>query len=106
MHILVTGATGGIGQGICEVLASQAKQELKLTVASTQNGERLSHLLQALRDMGVQAQGVEGSARVMAAYGTGSVAEAAAFCPTKPVLAAHPDAPSMLDAVLAQLHAP
>lgn len=60
MHILVTGATGGIGRGICEVLAAQAKQELKLTVASTQNGERLSNLLQALRDMGVQAQGVVG----------------------------------------------
>jgi hypothetical protein len=35
-----------------------------------------------------------------------AVAEAAAFCPTKPVLSAHPDAHSVLDAVLAQLHAP
>ena len=60
MHILVTGATGGIGRGICEVLASQGAQALKLTVASTQNGERLSSLLQALGDMGVQAQGLVG----------------------------------------------
>ena len=35
-----------------------------------------------------------------------AVAEAAAFCPTKPVIATHPDAPSMRDAVLAQLLAP
>ena len=60
MHILVTGATGGIGRGICEVLASQTTQELKLTVASTQNGVRLSALLQALRDKGVKAHGVVG----------------------------------------------
>lgn len=60
MHILVTGATGGIGRGICEVLASQTTQELKLTVASTQNGERQSALLQALRDTGVKAHGVVG----------------------------------------------
>jgi glucose 1-dehydrogenase len=60
MHILVTGATGGIGRGICEVLASQATPELQLTVASTQNGERLEALLQALRDLGVQAHGVVG----------------------------------------------
>ena len=32
-----------------------------------------------------------------------AVAQAAAFCPTKPVIAAQPDAPAMLDAVLAQL---
>lgn len=60
MHILVTGATGGIGRGICEVLASQAIQELKLTVASTQNSDRLANLVQALNDRGVQAQGVVG----------------------------------------------
>jgi uroporphyrinogen-III synthase len=33
-----------------------------------------------------------------------TVAQAAAFCPTPPTIAAHPDAPSMLDAVLARLH--
>lgn len=60
MHILVTGATGGIGRGICEVLASQSMPELQLTVASTQNGERLRSLLQGLRDLGVQAHGVVG----------------------------------------------
>lgn len=33
-----------------------------------------------------------------------TVAQAAAFCPTPPTVAAHPDGPSMLDAVLARLH--
>lgn len=60
MHILVTGATGGIGRGICEVLASQTTQELKLTVASTQSSDRLATLVKALSDRGVQAQGVVG----------------------------------------------
>lgn len=60
MHILVTGATGGIGRGICEVLALHAPEELQLTVASTQNGERLEALLHALQGMGVQATGVVG----------------------------------------------
>lgn len=60
MHVLVTGATGGIGRGICEVLAQQAPQDLVLTVASTQKGARLEALLQALHSMGVQAQGVVG----------------------------------------------
>ena len=56
MHVLVTGATGGIGQGICTVLAQQAPQDLQLTVASTEKGERLEALLQALHSMGVQKQ--------------------------------------------------
>ncbi len=60
MHILITGATGGIGQGICEVLATHTTKDLRLTVASTQNGDRLAALLQYLSNMGVQAQGVVG----------------------------------------------
>lgn len=60
MHVLITGATGGIGQGICEVLAQQGTKDLRLTVASTQEGERLTRLLQTLRNRGVQAQGVVG----------------------------------------------
>ena len=47
MHVLVTGATGGIGLGICEVLASQ-EAGLTLSVASSQAGPKLDALLQSL----------------------------------------------------------
>lgn len=60
MHILVTGATGGIGRGICEVLAMRQIPGLKLTVASSQHGARFEGLLQALRDLGVTVHGVAG----------------------------------------------
>lgn len=60
MHILVTGATGGIGRGICDVLAMREPQGLTLSVASSQSGERLDALLGALRDLGVTAHGVVG----------------------------------------------
>ena len=60
MHVLVTGATGGIGRGICEVLATREREGLTLSVASSQAGERLDGLLQGLRDLGVQAHGVVG----------------------------------------------
>ena len=60
MHILVTGATGGIGRGICEVLATREIQGLTLTVASSQHGERLDALLKALRGLGVVVHGVVG----------------------------------------------
>ena len=56
--------------------------------------------------LGAAWQGLTTHAPLVVVAISQAVAEAAAFCPTKPVLAAHPDAPSMLDAVLAQLHAP
>lgn len=59
MHVLVTGATGGIGKGICEVLA-RCEPQLRLTVASSETGEKLNALLQTLRALGVQARGVAG----------------------------------------------
>lgn len=59
MHVLVTGATGGIGRGICEVLALREPGVI-LSVASSSAGEKLDHLLKALRELGVQAHGVVG----------------------------------------------
>lgn len=56
--------------------------------------------------LGAAWQGLTTHAPLVVVAISQAVAEAAAFCPTKPVLAAHPDAPSMLDAVLALLHAP
>ena len=56
--------------------------------------------------LGAAWQGLATHAPLVVVAISQAVAEAAAFCPTKPVLAAHPDAPSMLNAVLAQLHAP
>ena len=56
--------------------------------------------------LGAAWQGLTTHAPLVVVAISQAVAEAAAFCPTKPVLSAHPDAPSMLDAVLAQLHAP
>jgi 3-oxoacyl-[acyl-carrier protein] reductase len=63
MHVLITGATGGIGQGICDALShdlSSPQHALKLTVASSQSGERLDNLVQRLRAKGVAVQGVFG----------------------------------------------
>lgn len=63
MHVLITGATGGIGQGICQSLCNDsgfAPTQLQLTVASSQAGERLDHLVQHLRNLGVTAHGVFG----------------------------------------------
>lgn len=59
MHVLVTGATGGIGRGICEVLARR-EPELTLSVASSQSGDKLNALLDGLRDLGVKAHFVTG----------------------------------------------
>ena len=56
--------------------------------------------------LGAAWQGLATHAPLVVVAISQAVAEAAAFCPTKPVLSAHPDAPSMLNAVLAQLHAP
>jgi uroporphyrinogen-III synthase len=56
--------------------------------------------------LGTAWQGLATHAPLVVVAISQAVAEAAAFCPTKPVLSAHPDAHSVLDAVLAQLHAP
>lgn len=61
MHVLVTGATGGIGRGICELLAARMGASLCLSVASSASGERLDRLLTDLRALGVsQVHGVVG----------------------------------------------
>ncbi len=62
-HILVTGATGGIGLGICHALAERSRREgrgLRLTVAGSRPGEKLDQLVTELRAAGVHAQGVAG----------------------------------------------
>lgn len=62
-NILVTGATGGIGRGICFALVEQARQEgihLHLSVAASQPGERLDSLVNELRVTGATAHGVAG----------------------------------------------
>lgn len=66
-HVLVTGATGGIGLGICHALAERARREgrpLRLTAASSQPGDRLNGLVDGLRRAGVEAQGVFGDVTV------------------------------------------
>lgn len=63
MHVMVTGATGGIGRGICEVLASR-EPGLTLSVASSQAGQKLDALLQALREQGVRGHGVTGDVTI------------------------------------------
>jgi len=62
-HYLVTGATGGIGRGVCLALAQQAQREgrpVRLTAASSRPGDRLEQLLADLRAAGAQAHGVTG----------------------------------------------
>ena len=62
-HILVTGATGGIGLGICHALAERARRAggpLRLSVASSKPGERLDQLVAELRAAGIEAHGVTG----------------------------------------------
>ncbi|MFC5522138.1 SDR family NAD(P)-dependent oxidoreductase [Polaromonas jejuensis] len=63
VHALVTGATGGIGRGICFALIAQARKEgarIHISAAASQPGERLDQLLEALRAAGAQASGVAG----------------------------------------------
>ncbi|BDT68466.1 3-oxoacyl-[acyl-carrier-protein] reductase FabG [Comamonadaceae bacterium OS-1] len=63
MHALVTGATGGIGQGICFALIAQAQKDgvsIHISAAASQPGERLDALVQALRAAGASARGVAG----------------------------------------------
>jgi len=63
MHVLITGATGGIGQGICDAMCHgypSVYPKLKLTVASSQHGARLDTLVDRLREAGVTTHGVSG----------------------------------------------
>jgi glucose 1-dehydrogenase len=63
MHVVITGATGGIGQGICDALCRSFPKtyaELSLTVTSSQPGERLEALVQQLRASGVVVHGLSG----------------------------------------------
>ena len=63
LHALVTGATGGIGRGICLALAAQARQDgmpLHISAAATRHGEKLDRLLDELRAAGATATGVTG----------------------------------------------
>ena len=62
-HVLVTGAAGGIGRGICFALVEQARSDgvgIHISAASTQAGERLDAFLAELRAAGAQATGVVG----------------------------------------------
>ena len=63
MHVMITGATGGIGMGICDALCQTYPAiypHLKLTVTSSQEGEKLAHLVARLRALGVDVQGLSG----------------------------------------------
>ena len=63
VHALVTGATGGIGRGICFALIEQARKDgarIHLSAAASQPGEKLERLLAELRAAGAQAGGVAG----------------------------------------------
>lgn len=63
VHALVTGATGGIGRGICLALVEQARrdgQTIHVSAAASQPGERLERLLDELRAAGASATGLSG----------------------------------------------
>jgi len=63
MHVLITGATGGIGQGICDAICEaypSTYPDLKLTVTSSQDGPRLRTLVERLRVSGLEVQGLSG----------------------------------------------
>lgn len=62
-HAMITGATGGIGRGICFALIQQAHKagiQIHISAAASQPGERLDHLLDELRATGATANGVTG----------------------------------------------
>ncbi len=62
-HALVTGATGGIGRGICFALIEQARKDgvrLHISAAASQHGDKLEALVHELRAKGVGASGVAG----------------------------------------------
>lgn len=63
VHALVTGATGGIGRGICFALIAQARKDgaaLCISAAASQAGDKLDRLLDELRAAGASASGVTG----------------------------------------------
>lgn len=63
IHALVTGATGGIGRGICLALIDQARKDgarIHISAAASQPGERLDKLVDELRAAGATAKGVAG----------------------------------------------
>ena len=63
MHVVITGATGGIGKGICESLVNAYPSvfpNLRLTVTSSREGERLDELVKQLRAHCPDVQGVGG----------------------------------------------
>lgn len=63
IHALVTGATGGIGRGICLALIAQARKDgaaIHIAAAASQAGDKLERLLEELRAAGATASGVTG----------------------------------------------
>ncbi|CAN5141855.1 SDR family oxidoreductase [soil metagenome] len=63
IHALVTGATGGIGRGICFAPIAQARKDgaaIHIAAAASQAGARLDSLLDELRAAGATASGVSG----------------------------------------------
>lgn len=63
VHALVTGATGGIGRGICFALIEQARKDgaaIHIAAAASQAGDKLDRLLDELRAAGATASGVSG----------------------------------------------
>lgn len=63
LHALVTGATGGIGRGICLALIAQARKDgaaIHIAAAASQSGDKLESLLGELRAAGATASGVTG----------------------------------------------
>ena len=63
LHALVSGATGGIGRGICVSLIEQARKNgtpLHLTVGSSRQGEKLTQLIADLRLLGAEVDAVTG----------------------------------------------
>lgn len=63
IHALVTGATGGIGRGICFALVEQAAKDgapIHISAAASKPGDRLDDLVDELRAAGAMASGVAG----------------------------------------------
>lgn len=63
VHALITGATGGIGRGICFALIEQARKDgaaIRISAAASQSGDKLDSLLAELRAAGATASGVTG----------------------------------------------